>query len=83
MSYRPRLQPAVLRQMEGLPDGALGTLVRVLARVCDDPYERLHSAPLRNRPDRRMAELGDFGFIEFEVDEDAGLIRVYRLVWTG
>jgi hypothetical protein len=30
-----------------------------------------------------MAEFGDFGFMEFEVDETAGLIRVFALVWTG
>jgi hypothetical protein len=31
----------------------------------------------------RMAELGDSGFIIFTVDDDAELIRVYGLVWTG
>jgi hypothetical protein len=30
-----------------------------------------------------MAELGDLGFMEFEVDEVAGLVRVYALVWVG
>jgi hypothetical protein len=30
-----------------------------------------------------MAELGDSGFIIFTVDDDAELIRVYGLVWTG
>ena len=32
---------------------------------------------------RRMAELGDFGFVEFMVDEAAGLVRVLTLVWVG
>ena len=30
-----------------------------------------------------MAELDDSGFIAFTVDDDAGLIRVYGLVWIG
>lgn len=34
-------------------------------------------------PRERMAELGDLGFVEFRVDETAGLVRVVTLVWTG
>jgi len=34
-------------------------------------------------PQERMAELGDFGFIEFRVDEAAGLVRVLTVVWAG
>jgi hypothetical protein len=32
---------------------------------------------------RRVADLGDFGFIEFIADEAKRLVRVYHLVWTG
>jgi hypothetical protein len=57
--------------------------VRLLARICDNPYERLHSvAVVPGDEDDRMAELGDLGWIEFIVDKDAGLIRVSALVWT-
>ncbi|MGH3163561.1 MAG: hypothetical protein ACRDOC_16895 [Streptosporangiaceae bacterium] len=34
-------------------------------------------------PARRMAEIGDFGFAEFLVDDAAGLVRVVTLVWVG
>ena len=34
-------------------------------------------------PGRRVADLGEHGFIDFTVDEDAQLIRVYRMVWTA
>jgi hypothetical protein len=54
-------------------------LVRTLARICDDPYDPVFSAPV---PGRRVADLGDFGFIEFIADEAKGLVRVYHLVWT-
>jgi hypothetical protein len=83
VSYRPRLEPRALRQMAGLPDPALDTLVRLLARICDDPYDPVFSSPGASSPGERVADLGESGFVEFEVDEDAGLIRVYDLVWTG
>ena len=58
--------------------------MQVLARICEDPYDRLLSRDLRaGDPTRRMAELGDFGFVEFLVDDAVGLVRVVTLVWTG
>jgi hypothetical protein len=84
MSYRPWLEERALRQMAGLPDQALDILVRTMARICADPYDRLLSVAVNDdNPAERMAELGDAGFIEFEVDDAAGLIRVHALVWAG
>jgi hypothetical protein len=84
VSYRPWLEERALRQMGGLPPGALDVLVRVLTRICEDPYDRLFSRAVRdNDPRERMAELGDLGFVEFRVDEAAGLVRVLTLVWAG
>jgi hypothetical protein len=34
-------------------------------------------------PGKRVADLGDSGFIEFVVDDDAGLVSVYNLMYTG
>lgn len=81
MTYRPRLEQPVLRQMPGLPD-AFDLLTQTLARICDDPYDRLLSMPAGKDPHERMAELGDSGFIIFTVDDDAELVRVYGLVWA-
>ena len=84
MSYRPWLEERALRQMRGLPDDALDLLTRTLARICEDPYDRLFSRAVRDDdPRERMAELGDLGFVEFRVDEAAGLVRVLTLVWAG
>lgn len=82
MSYRPELEPAALRHMRGLPSAAFGTLVTLLGRICDDPYDPVFSSPTAV-PRRRVADLGDSGFIVFAVDEDARLVRVFDLVWTG
>jgi hypothetical protein len=49
--------------MPGLPDDAFDLLVRTLARICDDPYDRLFSLPSGKDPSERMGELGDSGFI--------------------
>jgi hypothetical protein len=85
---RPRELAAVagssrLRQMQGLPSEAFDMLARTLARICDDPYDPVFSAPVPPVPGRRVADLGDFDFIEFIADEEKGLVRVYHLVWTG
>jgi hypothetical protein len=83
VSYRPALELPVLQQMTGLPAEGFELLVRVLVRVCDDPYDRVHSAPLSADGRSRLAELADSGFIVLEVDEAARLVRVHELVWTG
>jgi len=41
---------------------------------------QMHGLPEQGR---RVADVGDFGFIVFVVDEAAGLVRVFDLVWTG
>jgi hypothetical protein len=84
VSYRPWLEERALRQMSGLPAEALDVLVRTLARICEDPYNRLFSRPVRTGdPGERMAKLDDLGFVEIRVDEVAGLVRVLTLVWAG
>ena len=84
MSYRPLLGEQVLRQMRGLPAEGFDLLVQVLTRICEDPYDRLFSRAIRaGDPARRMAEIGDFGFVEFLVDDAVGLVRVVTLVWVG
>jgi hypothetical protein len=79
----PWLEEHALRQMRGLPPEALDLLVQTLARICDDPFDPVFSAPVSPVPGRRVTDLGDFGFIEFTFDEATGLVRVYYLVWTG
>lgn len=83
MSYRPWLEESALRQMGRLPEEALNTLVRLMTRICEDPYERLYSVAVADDPRERMAELGELGFVEFRVDQAASLIRVYSPVWMG
>jgi hypothetical protein len=83
VSWQPWLEDRVLRQMPGLPPEAFDTLVQTLARICDDPYDPVFSTPVPPVAGRRVADLGDSGFIELIADEAKGLIRVYHLVWTG
>ena len=62
--------------MQGLPSEAFDMLVRTLARICEDPFDPVFSVPVPPVPGRRVADLGDFGFIEFIADDAKGLIRV-------
>ena len=49
--------------MGGLPPDALDVLVRTMAHICENPYDRLFSMAMRDEdPQERMAELGDTGF---------------------
>ncbi len=82
MSYRPYLESAALRQMYGLPEQAFDLLVTLLARICDDPYYPMFSAPT-GVPRRRVADAGDFGFKVFAAGEATCLVRVFDLAWTG
>ena len=58
--------------MHGLPSEALDSLVRTLARICDDPYDPVFSAPVPPVPGRRVADLDDFGrgMSEYWIYED-------------
>jgi hypothetical protein len=67
--------------MRGFPVEGLDALTALMARVCDDPYDPVYSSPAGEG--RRVADLGDSGFIVFEVDDVHRLVRVYDLVWTG
>ena len=74
----------MLRQIRGLPAEGFDLLAQVLTRICEDPYDRLFSRAIRaDDPARRMAEIGDFGFVEFRVEDAAGLVRVVTFVWVG
>ena len=69
--------------MQGLPPEAFDLLVQTLARICDEPFDPVYSTPVPPVPGRRVADMGDSGFIEFIADEAKGLIRIYYLVWTA
>ena len=83
MNWRAELQGEALRDVYGLPAPGFELLVRTLARICDDPYDPVFSSPVGSAPGKRVADLGDSGSIEFVVDDDAGLVSVYNLMYTG
>jgi hypothetical protein len=83
VNWLPWYPFSVRVQLSGLPPEALDTLIELMIRLCTDPYDRMTSMPLPGPGRKRLAELGDRGWLEFTPDEDAGLLRVYRLVWTG
>lgn len=60
MNYRPYLESGALRQMHDLPEQAFDMLVTLLARICDDPYDPVFSAPT-GVPRRRVADARSLG----------------------
>ena len=52
MNYRPWLEGDALRQMGGLPHDAFDVLARTMARICEDPYDRLFSLAVRDEDPR-------------------------------
>jgi hypothetical protein len=85
VTYRASIEPQAVRQVHALPGKAFDDLVRLLARICDDPYDAVLSAPTGpGDPSERVAEFGGGrGFAEFRVDEPAGLVRVTAVAWVG
>lgn len=79
MSWRAELQGEALRQMYGLPAPVFELLARTLARIGHDPRDPC-SAPGAVFTGQARADLADFGFIEFIVDDEAGLVSVYNQV---
>ncbi len=58
VTFRAWLEPAAVRQVHGLPDDGLDELVRLMARICDDPYDAVLSLPVRPGDlSERMAEI--------------------------
>jgi len=82
VSWRPRLEDRVLRQMQGLPSEAFDMLVRTLARICDDPYDPVFSVPVPPVPGRRVADLGDFGFSS-SIRLEPSPYHPWGLSWSG
>jgi hypothetical protein len=85
VTFRAWIEENAVRQIHDVPDEALDDLVRLMARVCDDPYDAVLSLPVRpGDASERMAEIADGrGFVEFRVDEQARLVRIYALAWIG
>jgi hypothetical protein len=85
VNWRAEPEGQALRGIHGLPPDAFDLQIRTLARISDDPYDPVFSSPVPDDPGSRVADLGDNrqGFIEFAIDEANGLLRVYRVMWTG
>jgi hypothetical protein len=81
--YKPQLSRRALGKLGGFPTDALDALGQSVARICEDPYDPLTSLPTGPEPRDRWAVLADAGFIEFYIDDDAHLVIVDDITWTG
>lgn len=81
MNYRVELHTAALAQLKGLPSEAFDALVTTLAEIALAPWNAM---PMRTEePEFRQAIFGVFGLVSFYVDQDAEILRVFDITWTG
>jgi hypothetical protein len=59
VSYRPWLDGEALRQMGGLPPEVLDFLAQTMARICEDPYDRLFSMAMRDAGDSALKQVSE------------------------
>lgn len=81
MSHRVELHASALAQIGGLPPPAFDALVTSLAKAADNPWDALTLAA--EPPAFRQVVFGDHGLVSFYVDDDARVLRVFDITWTG
>lgn len=83
MTYRVVLDPKALAKLGGFPHRGMDSLTSLLAAVIEDPYDAVHSVPAGRDARQRIAWLGDVGFVELTIDDDAWTVTVTDLLWAG
>ncbi|RAY11548.1 hypothetical protein DPM19_30060 [Actinomadura craniellae] len=83
MTYAFRFTGKALSKLRGFPGDALSELARTMGRICEDPYDVMHSEPAGKDPAKRWGSFGEAGFMELTVDDTALTVTVDDLVWAG
>jgi hypothetical protein len=83
VTYQVRFDGQALVQLHGLPSDAFDALFARVLELVDAPWDA-RVIPGSNDPAYRQAVFGSgFGLVNFQVDEDAELIRIFNLTWIG
>jgi hypothetical protein len=81
VSYRPDLSERALRQLGGFPSDALGELSKIVAVICDDPYDLRTAAT--DDPLVRRVDFGGHGFVTYLILDDVYVLRITDILWAG
>ncbi len=61
---------------------AYDTLMERIIRLVDAPWDAWPVYP-DDQPDYRETQFGENGLLSFRVDDDAELLIIFNILWTG
>lgn len=85
MSYRPRLTGTALNQFRDLQADPVvyRALMDRLLRLVEEPWDAWPVFAARGEPAFRMTQFGEHGLLSFRVVDDAELLTIFDILWTG
>jgi hypothetical protein len=82
MAYRVEPGERARAKLGGFPRRAFDALIQTLAEVADNPYDPLRTYPTKD-PQVRWVIFGEWGFVEYHVDDAAAIVTLTDVTWTG
>lgn len=85
MSYRPTLVGEALAQFADLQDDSAvyDALMSRIVELTRDPWDAWAAYPAGGEPEFRQTQFGGQGLLSFRVDEDAGTLIIFDILWAG
>jgi hypothetical protein len=86
VSYRPVLTGRALEQFSDFIkdyEEAYEAFMRRVAWLIDAPWDAWPVYPGEHEPETRETQFGDHGLISFRVYDDAELLVIFNILWTG
>lgn len=83
MSYRPEFEGSALIQLNALPKDAFDALVERVTVLVREPWEAAVIPPANDPVYRRTVFGAGHRLLSFPVDEAAGVIRIFDILWIG
>jgi hypothetical protein len=85
VSYRPTLIGRALSQFNDLKDDKVvyDVLMERILRLVDAPWDAWPVYPGGDEPHFRETQFGDHGLLDFRVDDDAEILIIFNITWTG
>lgn len=81
MTYRPTLTGHALTQFTDLTTDT--ALIERILRLVEEPWDAWPVYPGGDEPAFRETQFGDHGLLSFRVDDDAEVIIIFNILWTG
>ena len=85
MSYRPALTGRALAQFSDIKDDKViyDAPIDKLLWPIDAPWDAWPVYPDGDEPEFREAQFGEHGLLSFRVDDNAEVLIIFNILWTG